>query len=107
MGNFFRKKNYNKSNKCYDIIDRDKEVYSKLEGDFSSEINFDGKNYWKFKEGNFPKMFRQDYTLPSDSCYREDEYFLFHQLEDIAGAYKNVMEERQRRDRRLRANYKK
>ena len=52
-------------------------------------------------------MFRQSFTLPSDSCFREDEYFLYNKEEDIAGAYKNVMEERQRRDRKLRANYKK
>jgi hypothetical protein len=98
---------YNKIKKFYEIIDRNKDVYSKLEGDFSSDINFDGKNFWKFQEGKFPKMFRQSFTLPSDSCFREDEYFLYNKEEDIAGAYKNVMEERQRRDRKLRANYKK
>ena len=87
------------------IFDREKEIYSKMEGEFSSEINFDGKNYWKFEEGSFPKFYRQDFTLPSDSCYREDEYFLINNEESIAGAYKNVMEERQRRDRRLRNEY--
>jgi hypothetical protein len=98
---------YNIKNKKYEIIDREKEIYSKMEGEFSSEINFDGKNYWKFEEGSFPKFYRQDFTLPSDSCYREDEYFLINNEESIAGAYKNVMEERQRRDRRLRNEYEK
>ena len=74
---------YNIKNKKYEIIDREKEIYSKMEGEFSSEINFDGKNYWKFEEGSFPKFYRQDFTLPSDSCYREDEYFLINNEESI------------------------
>ena len=41
------------------------------------------------------------------SYFREDLHFLINNQEDIAGAYKNIMEERQRNDRKFRDKYKK
>ena len=49
----------------------------------------------------------QDYSLPSRSYFREDLHFLINNQEEIAGAYKNIMEERQRDDRKFRDKYKK
>ena len=54
----------------------------------------------------FPVLLRMENMLKSDSFYRED-MFLIEGDEDLAGRYKHVMEERQRRDRRLREDYAK
>ena len=98
---------FNKEKNCYEIIDKKKNVLSEVEGEFTSFLNFDGKCFWEFKEGNYPKIYRQEFTLPSDSYFREDLHFLIKNQEDVAGAYKNIMEERQRADRKFREKYNK
>ena len=54
----------------------------------------------------FPVLLRMENMLKSDSFYRED-MFLIESDEDLAGRCGHVMEERQRRDRRLREDYAK
>jgi hypothetical protein len=98
---------FNKEKDFYEIIDKKKNVLSEVEGEFTSFLNFDGKCFWEFKEGNYPKIYRQEFTLPSDSYFREDLHFLIKNQEDVAGAYKNIMEERQRADRKFREKYNK
>ena len=78
-----------------------------FEGELSQNIDFDSKTIWEYNENNFPKLYRQNSILKSDSCFREDLFFLIQDNEDLAGRYKHVLEERQRRDRKLRAEYKK
>jgi hypothetical protein len=105
--NISKNTKYNKEKNSYEIIDKKKNVLCEIEGEFTSYLNFDGKTFWEFKEGSYPKFYRQDFTLPSDSYFREDLHFLINNQEDIAGAYKNIMEERQRNDRKFRDKYKK
>lgn len=95
---------YDKEKGLYIIKDKNKKL-SSFEGEFSGSIEFDGKVLWELKDNNFPKMFRQKIILPSDSCFREDLYFLIQGKEDQAGIYKNIMEEKQRKDRKLREDF--
>lgn len=90
----------------YTIIKNDQYIKGKLEGELSQNIDFNGKTIWEYNENSFPKIYRQSTILKSDSCFREDLFFLKQDNEDLAGRYKHVLEERQRRDRKLRAEYK-
>ena len=91
----------------YSIIKNDQYIKGQFEGELSQNIDFDSKTIWEYNENNFPKLYRQNSILKSDSCFREDLFFLIQDNEDLAGRYKHVLEERQRRDRKLRAEYKK
>jgi hypothetical protein len=73
-----------------------------LEGELSSNIIIDNNVVWEFCDSKFPLLVRMERMLKSDSFYREDMWFLIEGDEDLAGRYKHVMEERQRRDRKLR-----
>ena len=86
------------------VTDKIKEK-CKIEGHFTIDINFDDKCYWNFFENQYPEFFRNNYTLPSDSCYRLDEILLKIHDEEFCQQYKILMEEDQRRDRKLRDEF--
>jgi len=48
-----------------------------------------------------------EYTLPSDSRFREDAILLANNYEEYAGMAKMYLEENQRNDKNLREKYKK
>lgn len=91
----------------YSIIKTDDHIKSTVSGEFSEELFFDGDSYWKYDANGFPKFYRQDLTLLSDSYFREDMHFLIEDDEELAGKYKHLMEERQRKDRALRKKFSK
>lgn len=91
-------------NQIYTIINCDKDISGKIEGELTQYLNFDDISYWNYDLNTFPSLYRQNYILKSDSFFREDLYFLIKKNEDLAGRYKHVLEERQRKDRRLRNN---
>lgn len=94
---------YDPKSMSYTLKDMNKNFQAKIEGEFSGQILIDDQIYFDYEESQFPQIMRLSNTLPSDSFYREDMYFLIKGNEDLAGKYKVVMEERQRRDRKLRA----
>ena len=99
---------YDVNTKMYSVIKNDsKVILSKLEGELSSNIIIDNNVVWEFCDSKFPLLVRMEGMLKSDSFYREDMWFLIEGDEDLAGRYKHVMEERQRRDRKLREEYAK
>ena len=99
---------YDVNTKMYSVIKNDsKVILCKLEGELSSNIIIDNNVVWEFCDSKFPLLVRMEGMLKSDSFYREDMWFLIEGDEDLAGRYKHVMEERQRRDRKLREEYAK
>jgi hypothetical protein len=79
---------------------------SVIEGEWSYCVDFDGKMYWKQDEFKYDPMVKMEFTLPSDSLYRDDLLLLKHEYAELAQDAKIVMEEFQRQDRKLRESNK-
>jgi hypothetical protein len=80
------------------------EALSSLEGSFLGFLDFDGKRYWDIKASSVRSEVRlKEQHLPSDSRLRADRNALAAGDEPTAQQEKVKIEERQRRERRLRA----
>ena len=73
-----------------------------IEGEWTRYLKIDGKEYWKQENLNLPDLEKMEFTLPSDSTYREDLILLKNGMEDYAQQAKTELEEIQRKDRKLR-----
>jgi hypothetical protein len=98
---------YDKKEKCYSVNDINKNVISNIEGEYSNHIKFDQDFYWQKEKFEHPKYKRMNFTLPSDSTFREDILWLRNQNEDMAQKAKIKLEEIQRIDKKNRENFKK
>lgn len=77
-----------------------------IEGEWSSFVRIDGKVLWehgKFEPYPIEKM---EFTLPSDSLYRDDLLIKKQGNDDLSQQAKIKLEEIQRKDRKLREQYK-
>lgn len=89
-----------------EIFQNGKKV-STLTGSFLSHISFDGKRYWDIRE-NFPiSIIETEHNLPSSSITRQDRIFLEEEKLEDAQAAKEIIENLQRHDRKLRKEYHK
>eukprot|EP01089_Gocevia_fonbrunei_P013473 TRINITY_DN3463_c0_g1_i1.p1 TRINITY_DN3463_c0_g1~~TRINITY_DN3463_c0_g1_i1.p1 ORF type:complete len:406 (-),score=109.39 TRINITY_DN3463_c0_g1_i1:15-1232(-) len=80
------------------------EVVSKVEGTWMGCVEFDGKKYWDFTEQYEPyKPIRPDDPLPSDCRYRQDLDELLKGNIDSAQEWKVKLENKQRKEKALRA----
>ena len=70
-------------------------------------MNVDDTCYWKQDEQKLNDMSRMDYTLPSDSHYRDDIILYKMGLNNQAQDAKTYIEEKQRNDESLRIANKK
>ncbi len=102
---------WNKKLETFSILDMNKNVLSKIEGEFSQYIKFDNVYYWEYEKTYHPEFRRMRYTLPSDSTLREDINWLKHgnglnepseSNESCAQKAKIKLEEIQRNDKKLR-----
>ena len=85
-------------------INSEKNILSKIEGEWSRYVKFDGKDYWRQGENKSAEILKQDFHLPSDSLFREDTILLKNGYVDLAQQAKTALEENQRNDRKLREN---
>ena len=88
------------------IKDKDGNVLSNFTGSYLSHIDFDGKRYWDIRHNIDIEEFPIKKQLKSSSIYREDSLLLYERKLDEAQDAKTVLEEIQRRDRRLRKAWK-
>jgi hypothetical protein len=79
-----------------------KDVLAKVEGSWLSHVDVDGKRYWDLKEVAPWSIRPADNPLPSDCRYREDLQALLRGDEEEAQRLKVKLEEKQRREARLR-----
>ena len=79
-----------------------KVVKSRIEGSWLGCIVFDGQQYWAFDQGAKFAAIPIDNPLPSDCRYREDLVHLKKGDMEGAQAWKQKLEEKQRRDAKLR-----
>lgn len=97
-----------KTDSRYYVIDYEKDVISTIEGHYTQYVTVDGKVYWEYKpEAYFTEIYRQDFTLRSDSTFRYDRNLFRDGFIDEAQKAKETMEELQRRDKKLRTEFSK
>jgi hypothetical protein len=87
-------------------LKKDAKSYSIFGGEWTQEIFFGKQIYWKRNLDNYCNIYEMDYKLPSDSSFREDVKFLGENDEEKSQIKKELYEEIQRNDTRLRNKYK-
>ena len=71
-------------------------------GHWTEDLYIDGVEYWHIDDHKGFEVRRVKDPLPSDCRFREDLVHLGAGEEDTAQKWKEILEERQRKDRRLR-----
>ena len=87
-------------------LKNDAKIYAKIDGEWTSYLNFDDVEYWNIEETKGLTMFCHEYTCPSDGSFREDLIDLIKGDQEKSQIEKENLEIRQRKDRKLRAEYK-
>ena len=87
--------------------ERDKKATSfcKISGEWSSYISFDNEVYWTKNNDDLLNLYFMEFTLPSDSTFREDVKLFKEGKEEEAQKIKEKYEQIQRDDRKLREKY--
>ena len=86
-------------------LKKDAKVYGKIEGEWTNYLNFDDVEYWNIEEVNGLTIFSQEFTCPSDGSFREDLIYFIKDDQERSQIEKEKLEVRQRKDRKLRAEY--
>jgi len=87
-----------------DILQNGKKICA-VSGSWLTAIDFDKKEFFKFESDKYEAPTPVDHPLPSDSRFRDDLKSLSKGDYDDAQKKKVVLEEIQRRDRKLRARF--
>jgi hypothetical protein len=93
---------YSKKDDTWTVTSKDKHQICSIEGEFTNHLKFENDIYWQYSKDAFPKFKRMAFTLPSDSTFREDVYWLKKKDEDMCQKFKTKLEEIQRADKKLR-----
>lgn len=86
-------------------LSKDSNSYSEIEGEWTSSLSFDGVEYWNIDDYKAFKIFTHDFILPSNGTQRDDLKKLIEGNEEESQVEKEKLEVRQRKDRKLRADY--
>ncbi len=81
-------------------------ILANYEGEWGYEFKIDGVQYWKQGEVQLEPIEKMEFTLPSDSTFREDIMLLKHGYDDYAQLAKMNLENLQRVDVKLRSSHK-
>ena len=79
--------------------------YGDIEGEWTSYISFDNVEYWNNYKCKALTVYSHEFTLPSDGRYRGDLINLIKGDQEKSQIEKENLEVRQRKDRKLRADY--
>ena len=85
-------------------LSKNPKIYGKFEGEWTSFISFDNVEYWNNSMKTL-NLFSHEFTIPSDGRFRPDLINLIKGNEEEGQKEKEILEEKQRRDRKLRAEY--
>jgi hypothetical protein len=83
------------------------EIVSRLKGEWTSHVEFDGKRYWDIEKEKPYLLEYEENPLPSDCNYREDVILMRMGNRPAAQLKKNEGENSQRYDKKLKENYQK
>ena len=84
---------------------KDAKSYAEIEGEWTSYISFDNVEYWNNEYCKPFTIFSHEFTLPSDGRHRGDLIYLIKGDKEKSQIEKENLEVRQRKDRKLRADY--
>ena len=87
-------------------LKKDAKVLGRIEGEWTTFLNFDDVEYWKIEDAKGLTLFSHEFTCPSDGSFREDLIYLIKNDQEKSQVEKEKLEVRQRKDRKLRAEYK-
>lgn len=73
-----------------------------VDGSWTESIKIGSTVYWDLRYNKYVKPRPDLDVLPSDCRFREDSYFLLKGNQAKAQEYKEILEVKQRRDRKLR-----
>lgn len=77
-----------------------------IQGQWTKDLMFDDEEYWNIDDNKLLTVFKQEYTLPSDGRLRPDLIALLNGDEELSQKEKETLEVNQRKDRKLRKDYK-
>ena len=92
-----------KDNK-YKLINESDSI-CKIDGEWTGFMRFNDFKYFQYGEYTAVELYKMNFILPSDSSYREDLNYFIKDDEENAQKAKEKMEELQREDRKLRAEW--
>jgi hypothetical protein len=81
--------------------------YCSIEGDWTNSIKFNNQKYWAINDYKQLPFYQPEYKLKSDSSLRDDILYLLQGNIDESQKYKELYDETQRHDRKLREEYSK
>lgn len=87
-------------------LKKDAKVLGRIEGEWTTFLNFDDVEYWKIEDAKGLTLFSHEFTCPSDGSFREDLIYLIKNDQEKSQVEKEKLEVRQRKDRKLRVEYK-
>ena len=88
------------------ILKKNAKSFGKIEGEWTSYLNFDDVEYWNIEDTKGLTAFKHEFTCPSDGTFRGDLIWLIKGDQEKSQIEKENLEVRQRKDRKLRAEYK-
>ena len=88
------------------ILKKNAKSFGKIEGEWTSYLNFDDVEYWNIEDTKGLTVFKHEFTCPSDGTFRGDLIWLIKGDQEKSQIEKENLEVRQRKDRKLRAEYK-
>lgn len=95
---------YNPKDKSF-TLNKNASVFAQIRGEWTKNCYIDDELMWDYNDYKHYDLLRMAYTVPSDSTLREDLVLLKTGDEEAASQAKVKLEEIQRKDRKLRAQY--
>ena len=87
-------------------LKKNAQILGKIEGEWTSYLNFDDVEYWNMEDTKGITCLNHEFICPSDGTFREDLIWLIKGDQEKSQSEKENLEVRQRKDRKLRAEYK-
>lgn len=81
------------------------DILSNIEGEWGRFVSIENKKYWEKETFIYEDLKVMDFTLKSDSRFREDILLYKNGYEDLGQEAKIILEEIQRSDRKLRSKH--
>jgi hypothetical protein len=92
---------------CIHKMKKKSTSFIQIEGRWTSHCEFDGDEYWNVDDYKLLGKYDDGFILPSDGRYREDLQYFIKDDEENSQKAKEKLEELQRKDRKLRKEWKK
>lgn len=87
-------------------LEKDAQGFGVIKGEWTKNVTFDEEEYWTTDNYSLLTVYEVGYKCPSDGRFRPDLIALINKDEETSQKEKEKLENIQRADRKLRANWK-